>query len=172
MAPPSMFKPFLLSAHSLLSACFLLSTYLLAVQSYKRMRLTTSIYGMSFGTSWKSSWWEWTVPKESLVVIFFEQMSTKQGLRYEHDNGHVFSHYPTLKARILTTHSSSSIITLSMHIPQLQIVFKQHLLDRLLEWFTVFETWSRPVNQSCTVHWESTYHKIKDTCSWYATSGI
>ena len=38
MAPPSMSKPFLVSAHSLLSA------YLLAVHSYKRMRLTTSVY--------------------------------------------------------------------------------------------------------------------------------
>ena len=46
MALPSMSNPFLLSAHSLLSACFLLSTYFPAVHSYKRMRLTTSVYGM------------------------------------------------------------------------------------------------------------------------------
>ena len=45
MAPPSMSKPFLLSAHSLLSTCFLLSVYFLAVHSYKCMRLTTSVYG-------------------------------------------------------------------------------------------------------------------------------
>ena len=38
MALPSMSKLFLLSAHSL-------SAYFLAVNSYKRMRLTTSIYG-------------------------------------------------------------------------------------------------------------------------------
>ena len=48
MASPSMSKPFLLhvSTHSLLSACFLLSAYFLAVQSYKRMCLTTSVYGI------------------------------------------------------------------------------------------------------------------------------
>ena len=44
IALPSMSKPFLLSAHSLLSTCFLLSAYFLAVHSYKRMRLTTSVY--------------------------------------------------------------------------------------------------------------------------------
>ena len=49
MAPHSMSKPFLLSAHSLLSACFLLSAYFLAVQSYKRMRLTASVYGICVG---------------------------------------------------------------------------------------------------------------------------
>ena len=42
--PPSMPKPFLLSAHLLLST-FLLSAYFLAVHSYKCMRSTTSVYG-------------------------------------------------------------------------------------------------------------------------------
>ena len=42
----SMSKPFLLSAHSLLSACFLLSTKFLAVHSYKCMCLTTSVYSI------------------------------------------------------------------------------------------------------------------------------
>ena len=51
MAPPSMSKPFLLSAHSLLSACFLLSAYFLAVHSYKRMCLTTSVYGSLTSTA-------------------------------------------------------------------------------------------------------------------------
>ena len=51
MAPPSMSQPFLLSAHSFLSACFLLSAYFLAFCSYKRIRLTTSVYGSVFNTN-------------------------------------------------------------------------------------------------------------------------
>ena len=48
MAPPSMFKALLLSAYLLLSVCFLLSAYFLAIHCHKRMCLTTSIYGRFF----------------------------------------------------------------------------------------------------------------------------
>ena len=46
MAPPLTPKPSLLSAHLLFSTYFLLSAFFLAVDSYKRMRLTTSLYGI------------------------------------------------------------------------------------------------------------------------------